>query len=175
MVIDVTGGLTFIFMNNASDQKYYPKYVLDTNNGLNVQPMLSPQDQLENTLALSWNAFDVASVNQETPPAISPTRRVCAQIFKEAGMDLSSRSTEQSAMGACGALLYYKTFLDRVSVLNSSNFRSTVEAAGTAFQAPGGYSTKLGPGRHDGAARTRLLAYDPGCKCFVFKGLGPDT
>jgi hypothetical protein len=161
-------------MNEANSQRYYPKYVLHTNNNLITLQQVAPSDQLVNAVALSWDPYDVASRNQETPPAVSATREVCDQIFKEAGTNLSDRTTELNAMRECAALLFFKAVLDGRARPNSTSFRSAVDQLGTAYQSSTNYLTKLGAGRHDGASRTRVLGFDVSCTCFVYRAVGPD-
>ena len=74
----------------------------------------------------------------------------------------------------CDGLFFLKAALDETPTYGVAGLRSAVESLGTGFASPWSNTTRFGPGRYDGAATYRLMAFDAECFCFEFTS-GPKS
>jgi ABC-type branched-subunit amino acid transport system substrate-binding protein len=170
--LDNQGGAAYPFMQAAESQAYRPIYPLTSNNGPSGLATLAPSAQLANARAVSWLVGDVGP-GEQSPPAVPATGALCLKIMRDAGVALDSETAKGNAILVCADLLFAKAALDRAAAPNSAAFQ---QAMGTIKIAdPMTYSVRLSPTRHDGAAKTRLIAFSTDCSCWKYTGPGPDA
>jgi hypothetical protein len=79
------------------------------------------------------------------------------------------------AFWSCDELWFLEAALAAAPTLDPAGLRAGAESLTNRYQAPGTYRTLLGPGRHDGVAAVRDVAYDSGCACYVYRSAPVDV
>jgi hypothetical protein len=74
------------------------------------------------------------------------------------------------ALGYCDGLLLLQRALAGAQEISLARLRAGVDQLATSFESPMTFATHFAPGRHDGAAAVRMLAFDGSCTCFVYRG-----
>jgi hypothetical protein len=93
--------------------------------------------------------------------------------MRDAGVALDSDTAKGNAVLVCADLLFAKAALDRAAAPNSAAVQNAAGALN--FADPMTYSVRLSSTRHDGAAKTRLIAFHTDCTCWKYTGPGPDA
>jgi hypothetical protein len=172
--LDNQGGGALPFMQAAESQAYRPIYPLTSNNGPGALATLAPSAQLANARAVSWLVGDVGTATgQQSPPAVPSTIALCVKIMRDAGVTLDTDTAKGNALLVCASLLFAKAALDQAAAPNSAAVQQAMGAL--VFADPMTYSTRLSSTRHDGAAKTRLIAFNTDCTCWKYTGPGPDA
>ncbi|MHB8669234.1 MAG: ABC transporter substrate-binding protein [Acidimicrobiales bacterium] len=157
-----------LFAIQASSQGYNPRYGLTTLSNPVLIEQNVPASSLQGAIGVGWQpAQDVLA--QYEPPSNAPTAR-CDALMAKAGQGGVSRTGQWAERMYCDELSFLKTTLDRAQEVTPAGLMAQVEALGTSFVSTMTFHTQFGPGRHDGSAAVRLLAFDDGCKCFKYTG-----
>ena len=160
----LNAGLTFLFLQNAKSQSYYPRYAFNSNNDPNFPS--HPKDQLVGMLAISSSNFDAAS---DEGIALNPVRERCFALMRKRGLPVGQAQTRGYAMDACGMAFFSEAVLKRATAGTAlPNLIAAAESLGTSYRAPSNYGNRIGPGQHDGAALFRTLRYDERCSCIAY-------
>ena len=152
-------GLTLLWLKGAGSQQYYPRYGFNTNNSADAgydAGLWSAKD-IKDARYVTWASYSAAT-DQGIPA--NPSRTLCTNIMRKAGIDVSGIAALAAALAAC----------DEVWVLRDSLAKgsgdATVDGAiqgldslGTSFRSARGYGTYFGPYAHDGAAAVRLAYF----------------
>jgi hypothetical protein len=168
MILDDHGMLTFLFMPQAEAQGWRPAYGLNSLNQGTTMMQNAPDGQLPGVTMVGWVPGD--DVLDEQDPPGNPTRDLCLGIMKAARIEYPARVAVASALGYCDAFLFLQAALSRAPALTVAGLRAGVDALGESHVSPLGFGTRFGPGRYDGGAGYRALAYDTACQCFSYKG-----
>jgi hypothetical protein len=172
--LDNPGGAALPFMQAAESQAYRPIYQLTSNNGPGGLTTLAPSAQLANARAVSWLVGETGTpTGPQTPPAVRASIALCLKIMRDAGVALDSDTAKGNALLVCAELLFAKAALDRAAAPNSAALRQA--ATGLEFADPMTYAVRLSSTRHDGAAKTRMIAFHSDCTCWRDSGPGPDA
>jgi hypothetical protein len=161
------GILPFVMLAAADGQKYHPRYGFSTIDRANTQASQSSSSQLHGAMNVGWAPDEDVTNSQDNRGG---NAALCLQIGKEKGVAGSSGTGGFRLYMHlfCDSILFLKTALDRAPALTPEGLRASVESLGTSYDSPYTYGTRLGPGRHDGAAVMRTTQYDDGCGCFVY-------
>lgn len=157
----LNAGLTFLFLNNARSQQYYPRYAFNSNNDPDFES--HPQDQLVGMLAIDASDHDAA--NDEGLP-LNPVRERCFSAMRARGLPVGGSQTRGNALEACGFAWFAEAVLDRATSGTTLPLMiKAAESLGTSYRSPSSYGNRIGAGQHDGAALFRELRFDTTCSC----------
>jgi hypothetical protein len=156
-------GLTFLFLQNAESQRYYPRYGFNGNNLPGWENY--PAKQQVGMLAID---------NYDTEPAddegIAPNRQRdrCWEIMRKKGLPVGDTQTQTLAIGACEAAWFAEAVFPRARSAALPDVIAAGESLGTSYRSPYTYGTRLGPGQHDGVSLFRSARYDEACSCMRY-------
>ena len=160
--------LATLFATQAASQGYYPAYGLTSLSapGALMQQNV-PKEALLSTKGVGWSpALDVDTTRDADNP--NPAARTCKEIMRKAGQgDVGSAGVSQQRM-FCDELMLLERALNSAAEITPRGLRQQVEGFGASFKSALTFAARFGPGRHDGAAAVRLLAFDGGCSCFQY-------
>jgi len=154
-------GLTFLFLSSAQSQSYFPRYGFNSNNAPDFDS--HPKEQLVGMQAI--DSFDTEATKDEGIE-LNPVRERCFEVMRAAGLPVGQAQTQAVAIGACEVAWFTE------AIVGASGGDTTLagmiaagESLGTSYRSPYSYGNRFGPGRHDGVALFRSLAWDTGCGC----------
>lgn len=156
-------GLTFLFLQNAKSQRYFPRYGMNSNNAPDFDS--HPKDQLVGMLAV--DSFDTAPANDEGI-ALNPQRERCFAVMKKKGLPVGQGQTQFLASGACEIAFFSEAIIKASKSTLLPDMIAGGEALGTSYRSPFNYGNRLGRGRHDGVALFRNLRFDEACSCIKY-------
>lgn len=158
------------FMTQAESQSYRPRYALTTWNqpGALLQ-IAAPARQLAGSLGVGYvPALDVDGAND--PGDVSPATTLCRSLMEGAGQETSVRLTFLVMLAECEMVFLLKQVMSLEGSLTNEALRAGIDALGTRHASAMTFQTRLATGQHDGAAKTRDLAYVSACSCFRYAG-----
>lgn len=173
--LDSGAGLSLYFGKNASSQRYYPRYGL--NSGAGVQVLLDaglfPKDQLNGAVGMGWEPLlDIAGAdNPDNGPYSNAARRHCVQIMKSAGIDISGSAATRGAVEFCDMFSFLKAAIEAGGApVARSSFLAGVNSLRNRFQSGLTFATFLDASHHDGVSQARPFAYQSACGCLRYAG-----
>jgi hypothetical protein len=151
------------FLNAADAQRYRPRYGFTTNDSPYVlveQPGGPPQEQLQNSVGVGWNA----PLDGIQAP-LSPSGQQCLDLMKAKGVT----SGTPSPLVMCDQVsLLVKAATAGGTSIDGASLMSGIDRLGQ-FTPASGFRDSYGPGRlRDGAAEAAHFAYDTPCSCFRY-------
>lgn len=157
-------GLTFLFLQNAKSQRYYPRYGFNSYNGPDYPN--HPKDELVGMLAI--DSADTQRANDQGI-ALNPGRERCLALMRKRGLPVGQEQTQGLALDACGLAWFAEAVLERATTGTTlPRMIAAAESLGTAYRSPISFGDRMTPGQHDSAALFRALRYDEGCSCIVY-------
>lgn len=158
------GAWILFFMQQASNQNYFPKYGLSSYDWPHTLVRQgAPRDQLANSVGVGWDVTRDVDPNR-LPYKTQPASERCRQI-----MGKGSQGSRVSIY--CDGLFLLHAGAAVAGAANGSQLASGIERLGTTFESPVLLGqTRLGPGKHDPAATYQQLNYDRSCNCFSYVG-----
>ena len=156
------------FMTAADRQGYKPKYGIWSPDSPTILATTAPSTQLSGTIGVGWlPGLDVASA--QDPTATTPAGKECLAMGRKMGLD-------ESGLGNPLVRASCDVFNNLLGAIAGKVERTTSTAALEAgFDALGGaipsastFGIHWLAGHHDAVAGYRDLAYDTGCRCFVY-------
>lgn len=174
MFLGEGGGYPLTFMSAAESQRYRPKYALRSDHApaLTLQGVV-PDAQLNNAIGFGWSpANDVDGANDPGPT--NEADKLCRDIYKKAGIDLSNRGAALASMTYCSGLLFLQQTLAKASGVNSAAFEQAANGLGRSFVPPATFTCLFGARQHDCPSSYRELVFKD--KAFRYSsGLKPMT
>ncbi|MCW2544912.1 MAG: hypothetical protein JWM40_2464 [Frankiales bacterium] len=165
--------LDAIFMKQAENQGYRPKYGLSSKDApVGLGGGNAPDAQLAGSGVIGWSPLeDLRDVPSSQVPA---AQRHCLQILREEKLSPpTDRGQVNQFMSYCGAFQLFATIAGRAGAqLNRNSFIRAGSSLGTAYQDPfsiTGYS-RITAGSHQAVAEYQPLAFNGGCECFTRAG-----
>jgi ABC-type branched-subunit amino acid transport system substrate-binding protein len=156
------------FMAAAENQQYRPKYGLTSEQSPAFLESTSPipRAQLANATGVGWSAL--VDVNNPADPGPSgPNEKLCLDIEKKAGQDMSERGARLTASTYCNALFFLKQNVENAPALSPAGLAQAVAGLGTGFDNIGVFSpTSYSATKHDGADTYRDFEFKNGA--FVY-------
>jgi hypothetical protein len=157
-------GLTFLFLNTAKTQNYFPRYGFNTNNSPGWSNL--PADQESGMLAV--DSGDSEKINDEGIP-LNPVRERCQALMRKAGLPVSDTQTTNIAAGACEIAWFAEAVFKRAtSGTTLSQVIAAAESIGTSYRSPWSYGNRLSSTQHDGDAKFRTSRFDDACACMKY-------
>jgi hypothetical protein len=161
--IFVGTGLTLLFLQNAKSQQYYPRYGFNTNNS----PGWGNHPADEEAGMLAVDSYDTKQLADQGI-ALNPNRERCWALMRKHGLKVGQEQTQTLAIGACEIAWFAEAVLKRTRGAGLPDMIAAAESLGTSYGSPYVYGTRLGPGRHDGAALFRNSRFDDACSCMRY-------
>ena len=162
------GQSPLFLMNAAESQGYRPAYAV--NSGFGPGALLetaAPRAQLAGAAGIGWSKYlDIGAGTKPGP--VSSNETLCFALMREAGQQSTSGTTQAFQVALCDVLMFLKTAADRFGV--TSDLLDQVRSQGLAFLPADAYAIRMRPGRADGVAAYRDVAFQAGCSCFQYVG-----
>jgi hypothetical protein len=166
LFLDSGAALAVYFMTSAESAHYRPRYGLTSYSAPNFLTQNVPLAQLVGSVGVGW--WPVYDVNDANDPGRSGPAKRCLEMMRAAGQDVSTRSVVSVALSYCDALYTLAASFVRGNAVTPDGFVNGVGGLGS-FETGITFSTRFAPGRRDGAATIRYVAYDNGaCQCFRY-------
>ena len=173
VLLDTHGGITQVFLNAASGQRYFPRYGMESGSG--TQALLDggiiQASQLAGARGLGWiPTLDLPSAaNPDNGPWSSPDRRRCISLMKAGGQSYTSTNAESIALLYCDQLWLLDRALDAIPKAPTLQaLTSAVEALGAHAPDASLGSSSYGPGKHVAVARGVEWVFDGACGCMTY-------
>jgi hypothetical protein len=168
-VLFIAQGLSFLFMTAAEGQAYHPHYGLSSYDepALLLQGQV-PSAQLTGSIGVGWRP--TLDVDPRHDPGGNPNVTRCRAMLAVASLKPTSRGQEESSYGFCDPLFLLQAALRDASSVGRTTVVPAIESLGSRYRSALSLASRLGPGRHDGAAAVRRFAYDDTCSCFHYVG-----
>jgi hypothetical protein len=169
-VIFLAPNCSAIFMQQADQQHYNPKYSLTTYDapvGM-IGSSGAPAAQLANASGVGWDpSTDVGTYGSKAFD--NATTKLCRTIEAPTGQD-TDRLSEYATQVFCNAILSVQAAANASGAanLNGGAFISGFSALGSSFADSLTLGTTLSASKHDGANKTRPFAYKTSCSCFSY-------
>lgn len=157
-------GLTFLFLNTAKSQNYYPRYGFNTYNSPGWSNL--PADQESGMLAV--DSGDSEKINDEGI-ALNPQRERCFALMRKAGLPVGDTQTQNLSVAACDIAWFAEAVFKRATAGTTlSQVIAAAESIGTSYRSPYSYGNRLSANQHDGDALFRNSMFDDACKCMKY-------
>ena len=161
------------FIDDAYQQKWFPKYALTSYDG--PWALASAHDKetlaaLSGSLGIGWQpTSDVGTYGSNV--FTNATTKLCKAIYRPSGQ-LTSNVRDFAGFQYCDGLLFVQaaanaspsTKADGPAILAGFNALGTSHPSAVTFRAD------LNPQHHSGAGAFRPLSFIPSCRCFRYAG-----
>jgi hypothetical protein len=170
---DGNGSLSLLFHNYAYSQGYFPRYGGTSGNAWQV--LLSggslQAKTLRGAIGVGWQPLFDLPYDGKDGAYSNAARRRCFDIFRKAGSPHTDAGTAGGQAEGCDvAFLLQAAFAGYEGPLTLGTLLRRVEALGTRYPLASGFSSRFGPGKHDGAGAYKAMRFDNGCSCVVYVG-----
>jgi hypothetical protein len=152
------------FMIAAEQQKYRPRYGVNSLLQLSQMQQIVPGAQLVGALGVGWQPY--ADVNK---PPQNEAVRSCMGDLKRAGVDYGGDATPWSiALYICDEIRLITESVKAAGGFSTVHLTQGLAKVGPTFQSAVAFRSGFGPGRSDIVGGVRDLAYSTGCSCFAY-------
>ena len=175
IIIDGGGGITLFFAQDARQQKYFPRYGLDSYNGAQLwinTGVLAPAD-FAGAVGAGWvPLLDLpAAKNPLNGPSSNKARQRCVALMKAGGQDLPDVNAERHAVNLCDELwLIEAGFRKPGATPTRDSFLASVASLGSSFVDGQTFTTNFSPRPRDGVSTAQAFTMDGSCNCFAYVG-----
>ncbi|MHB8341010.1 MAG: hypothetical protein ACYDB7_07525 [Mycobacteriales bacterium] len=175
LIMDGNGDLTLYYSNDAYSQHYYPRYGVDTADGVGalVAGGVMQPAEAAGAEGLGWApTLDLpATMTGDNSAYSNPSRRHCIKVMNAAGQTFSSTNAESIALGYCDELYLVQRVIDSIhGRITRNSFIAALDALGYGFQASEVMQEFFGPNNHEGVIRGYDMRYDASCQCTPYYG-----
>lgn len=160
--------MPFFFMQNAEASQYRPRYAFDSNSAPAIlfEPFV-PKEQLRGSMGIGWKPQD--DVTDARHPYTAQENR-CIAVMRAGGEPFTSRSNPATALRYCDLMWSFEEAAKKAGPdLNSGRFLAGLEGLGRSWESVLTFQSDFGRGWPDAASSHRLVAFDDGCSCFLYK------
>ena len=159
---------SYFFPTYAESQGYRPRYAYTSTEMPSYTEKNEPAAQLARSVAVGWRP--TLDVNPPQDPKDNANEQLCLRVVHRAGIETNDRVAENSVLGVCEFLLFLKQGLEGAPELSPAGLRARVDRLGSGFASSQTPRTLFAPGRYDGVAALRWVAFDSACACFRYSG-----
>ncbi len=177
MIMDLTGGGVMIFFGrNAQAQDYHPRYGLESSSFPQFQIDSDGVDpsQLRGAVGVGWTPLSDIGNRPYTP--WGPGEPRCRKIMEEGGAEFGTNDNARGiGMLTCDSFFFIRAATEAgLPSITGETFVAGAESLADSFPTATTPAVRFGPGRHDGLAAVRNLAFFESCTCFKYtSGLRP--
>jgi hypothetical protein len=165
-----SGGIMGFFLQDADQQKYYPRYLLSSNDGPVGAPAVAKNNQLKG--AMSIGTIPMNDVDLYANPkafANDPTYNTCRQINK-GDRSLNNTAYLNISQRVCQALLLVQSAAKGYggSAITGTTLRDGLRRLGSQISTGTVYRTLFGPTKLWAPSGYRPMHYDEAKNAFVY-------
>ena len=164
-----SGGIMGFFLSNAEQQKYYPRYLISSNDNPVGAPGAAKPGQLKGALALA--TMPTVDVDLYAQPGLfsDPTFHTCREINRHNPTVVNALNLS-IAQRVCQALLLIQTAAKGHGGkdITGTTLRDGLGKLGTRISAGTTYRTFFAPTKHWAPSHYRSMHYDEGNNAFVY-------
>lgn len=165
--------LASIFATIAGSKEFHATYAISSFDNPSFfvnNPETVPADAMDGMLGVGFHPpQDVADDKMAFPR--DGAEKECIDLYSAAGITFETRESARVALPYCDAARILKLGGDGVEgELNAANWSDAVARDGAGFATASGFGAGLGGDSRAAAGGYRVLVFDAGCKCFVYKG-----
>lgn len=147
-------------------QHYYPKLSISSYDSPSTVQSIVPPDQLAGSAGIGWEP-----VNDVSAPVLNSAARLCVQIMRSAGQQVTASAIEEAiAMAYCDGFFFLHTAYEAAGSPAPAAVQQAITRLGGRYRSPATLAAHFGPGRYDGVAAVRDLAYETTCSCYRYQG-----
>jgi hypothetical protein len=164
-------GCAVFFLQSASSQSYYPRYVLSSMDTPGAADGASYERALRSSVSIGWLPLgDYGTTVLPEKVAYNSTYDQCYKIQSTRGK--LTKDNIGIAMLTCDAVLqfYYAAKANPTATITAESLRDGLLKLGTSHPSALGFSTNLIPRKHAGAAQYRLMTWNDTCTCPAYSG-----
>jgi hypothetical protein len=176
LIMDASGDLTFLALNQAESQHYYPRYGFNSYNAVEALagPGDIPRDQLQGSLGIGWwPILDLAPAdNPDNGPYSNVARQRCIKLYNRHGVTFSDANAEGVGLLICDKVWFLQAAMDKSQRLTSTGFIDGVDSLGATFTDGLTIGTYFDATHHSGASLYRDWAYVASCGCMRYTSAG---
>lgn len=152
-----------VFMNSASAQQFRPRYIFTSDNNPMYLAANAPVEQMASAVGLGWNpAIDVGDTTGTTTPGGAE----CFAILRKASIDFTKKPNP--LVHVCDFIQFLKVVTDKAGSFEAEAIRSAYPEIADGYKPASTFKVAPKPGRSDGAAEVRALAFGADCRCFRY-------
>jgi ABC-type branched-subunit amino acid transport system substrate-binding protein len=167
-----SGGIMGFFLQDADQQKYYPRYLLSSNDNLVGAPTAEKNNQLDGAMGVGTiPSLDTDLFAHPEAYASDPTFNTCRKINTQLeGMNAANYLIAQRV---CSALLLVQTAAKGYggADITGTALRDGLRSLGSRISAGTTYRTQFGPSKLWAPSHYRPMHYDGTKNVFVYDGL----
>lgn len=165
-----SGGMMGFFLGNADNQRYYPRYVLSSNDGPVNAPGAEKNNQLDGAIALGYMPTQDVDLLQQSDLFTDPTFATCRSINKKLPAATASLSNFSIAQRVCQSLLLIQTAAKGHggSDITGTTLRDGLGELGSRISAGSTYRTLFAPRKLWAPSHYRSMRYDGNANRFVY-------
>jgi hypothetical protein len=157
----------FFFLKAAENQRYRPRYGLNSTELPNFIVQSDPAAQLHRAVDVGfWPSTDVPASRD---PHDNAPQALCLKIIKDAGISSPSRFAAMEYLRTCDGLFFLRAALASTSNITAAGLRTAADKLGRTYQSPLTFSTRFGPQRYDGVGTVRLADFDDASGFFGYR------
>ena len=161
IIYDDNGVASLFFMQAAQNQKYHPRYGINSGNNMQVLIKLVDASQLNGAIGIGWDpSFDIADAKSPTSKWANSARRSCYQLMVSKKISTGQGFNETSEMMYCSVIRALKNRWDAMPTKAASNLIASINTYGSSFVDPQVDLTWLSPTQHDGNGGVYDYYYD---------------
>jgi len=161
------GASPLFLMQAAESQAYHPLYAITSAFGPGaLLESAAPPAQLHGAKGIGWSKYlDIGKGTRPGP--VSSNETLCLDLMRKAGQQSTSATVQALQTALCNVLFVLKAGADRYGL--TPQLLSTLRGERFSPLPADAYRIQLQPGRADGVAAYRDLAYDEACACFQYR------
>lgn len=152
-----------VFMNSAAAQQFRPRYVFTSDNNPMYLAANAPVEQLGTAVGLGWSpATDVG----DTIGSTTPGGAECFAILRKASIDFTKKPSP--LVHVCDFVQFLKVVIEEAGSFEGEAIRSAYARIADTYKPASTFKVAPKPGRSDGVAEVRGLAFGADCRCFRY-------
>ena len=171
IIYDDNGVASLFFMQAAENQKYRPRYGINSGNNMQTLIKLVNVNQLEGAIGIGWDpSFDIADAKEPTSTWANSARRSCYKLMVDQKISTGQGFNETSEMMYCSVIRALKDRWDAMPTKVAANLIASVNSYGATFVDPQVDLTWLSPTQHDGNGGVYDYYYDSASGTMKYRG-----
>jgi hypothetical protein len=161
-------GSPLLFMSNAENQQYRPRYALHSRNSpATVLQGSASVNQQRNAMGIGWQPMNDVDEAHD-PGVLNPRQRLCLQLLQKSGQAGNGRVAALLGLWMCDNFLFLQDALRQAPDFSMAGLKAGAESLGT-FPAASTFRSTITRGQlHDGAGAYRLFAFKDACSCYQY-------
>jgi hypothetical protein len=170
ILLDSSGTLTLFFTQNAKNQRYFPRYGVNSGSGLQalVDAGVIDTSQLKGALGIGWLPnldLKAASAKKWAGPGTAD----CLETMRKAGYSFPDANSASIALSECDEINLIAMAINRAGTsITLPNALNALNQIGPRFPTAGLPAAFFSASRHDGAEKVFDLAWDTQCDCAAY-------